>query len=27
VPDGELRSLGLADRHATCPVRRPPLTS
>jgi hemerythrin-like domain-containing protein len=27
VPDGELRRLGLADRDATCAVRRPPLTS
>jgi len=27
VPDAELRSLGLADRDATCAVRRPPLTS
>lgn len=27
VPDDELRRLGLADRDATCAVRRPPLTS
>ena len=27
VPDNELRRLGLADRDATCAVRRPPLTS
>jgi hemerythrin-like domain-containing protein len=27
VPDDELRSLGLASRDVTCPVRRPPLTS
>jgi hypothetical protein len=27
VPDGELRRLGLADRDATCAVRRPPVTS
>jgi hypothetical protein len=27
VPDHELRRLGLADRDATCAVRRPPLTS
>jgi hypothetical protein len=27
VPDDELRRLGLADRDATCVVRRPPLTS
>jgi hypothetical protein len=27
VPDGELRRLGLANRDATCAVRRPPLTS
>jgi len=27
VPDGELQRLGLADRDATCAVRRPPLTS
>src|SRR6266516_5935006 len=27
VPDGELRRLVLADRDATCAVRRPPLTS
>jgi hypothetical protein len=27
VPDGELRRLGLAERDATCAVRRPPLTS
>jgi hypothetical protein len=26
VPDGELRTLGLSDRAATCAVRRPPLT-
>jgi Hemerythrin HHE cation binding domain len=26
VPDGELRTLGLADRDATCAVRRTPLT-
>ena len=26
VPDDELRRLGLADRDATCAVRRPPLT-
>ncbi len=27
VPDDALRRLGLADRDATCAVRRPPLTS
>ena len=27
VPDDQLRRLGLADRDATCAVRRPPLTS
>ncbi len=27
VPDDELRRLGLADREATCAVRRAPLTS
>jgi hypothetical protein len=27
VPDDELRRLGLADRDATCAVRRPPVTS
>ena len=27
VPDDELRGLGLADRDATCAVRRPPLMS
>jgi len=27
VPDDELRRLGLADRDATCAVRRPPLKS
>jgi hemerythrin-like domain-containing protein len=27
VPDDELRRLGLADRDATCAVRRAPLTS
>jgi hypothetical protein len=27
VPDDELRRLGLADRDATCAVRRPPLMS
>src|SRR5438876_11823783 len=27
VSEGELRRLGLADRDATCAVRRPPLTS
>jgi len=27
VPDDELRRLGLADRDATCALRRPPLTS
>lgn len=27
VPDDELRRLGLANRDATCAVRRPPLTS
>jgi hypothetical protein len=26
VPEGELRRLRLADRDATCAVRRPPLT-
>ena len=26
VPEDELRRLGLADRNATCAVRRPPLT-
>ena len=27
VPEGELRRLGIADRDATCAVRRPPLKS